>query len=220
MFEFDLTIIQRAIPFIVAGLPTTLAISLAGLVIGVVIGVPLGVLRTLGNRTVDILIISYIEVFRNVPVLVQIVWIYYVLPALAGMNLDAWTGGTIALGLNTSAFMAEIFRGGIVGISMGQYDASYSLGFTKTGSMRYVILPQVLRRMLSPLLNQFIVLIKESALVAYIGVLDVMHRGDLISTEFVRPLEAYTVVAAIYFVICFSASRFARWTEAKFAVPE
>ena len=108
----------------------------------------------------------------------------------------------------------------ITGITSGQYDATQSLGFTYVGSMRYVILPQVMRKMLAPLLNQFIVLIKESALVAYIGALDVMHRGDMVATEYARPLEAYTVVAGTYFVMCFLASRSAHYVGARFSFPE
>jgi polar amino acid transport system permease protein len=221
MYQFDFQVVLIGAKFVAEGIPITIGVSLAALVIGVVVGMPLGVSRA-GHHTGALHIITdaYIEIFRNVPVLVQIVWFYYVLPIFVGVNLNPLTASSIALGLNTSAFLSEIFRGGILGVPSGQYDASASLGFTRSGSMRFVILPQVLRKMLSPLVNQFIVLIKESALVAYIGVLDIMHRGDLVATDYARPLEAYTVVALAYFVICFAASRGARYVEHRYSFPE
>ncbi len=221
MYQFDMNVILLGAKYVAQGIPLTVAVSLGALVVGVIIGLPLGIFRSgRSNGVLRAMAEGYIEIFRNVPVLVQIVWFYYVLPIFTGVNLDPITASIIALGLNTGAYLGEIFRGGISGISGGQYDASGSLGFTRAASMRYVILPQVFRKMLSPLVNQFIVLIKESALVAYIGVLDVMHRGDLVSTDYARPLEAYTIVAAVYFLLCFLASRGARFVEQRYSFPE
>jgi len=221
MYIFNSDIIWTAIRYIGQGVGITITISCLALLLGLVIGMPLGVLRSsVSTGFLRKLTDAYIELFRNVPVLVQIVWIYYVLPIMTGVNFEPVQAAIIALGLNTSAFLAEIFRGGINGVPSGQYEASSSLGFTHTSSMRYIILPQVLRKMLSPLVNQFIVLIKESALVAYIGVLDIMHRGDLITTEFSAPLESYTVVAAYYFLLCYTASKISMYVERKYSFPE
>jgi polar amino acid transport system permease protein len=162
----------------------------------------------------------YVEIFRNVPVLVQVVWIYYVLPIATGVNLPPVLAGILALGLNTGAFFSEIIRGGILGLPVGQQEAAAVLGFRPVGSLRYIILPQVLRKMLAPFLNQFIVLIKESSLVVYIGVVDILGRGDMISTQFARPLEAYTIVALWYFILCFFASQATRQFERRLAIPE
>ena len=221
MYHFDLDTVWIGAGFVSKGIPITIAVSLSSLLIGAVIGFPIGIYRASARRgTLRSLTDAYMEVFRNVPVLVQIVWFYYCLPIFLHINLSPLPACCVALGLNTSAFFSEIVRGGILGIASGQYDASSSLGFTHSGSMRYVIVPQVLRKMLSPLLNQFIVLIKESALVAYIGVLDIMHRGDLVATNTSRPLESYTVVAAAYFILCFVASRGSRFVERRFSFPE
>lgn len=221
MYVFNADVILIGAGYIAYGIFTTIFISCLALLIGLLIGMPLGIFRSSHEsgflrKITDV----YIEIFRNIPVLVQIVWFYYVLPIMTGVNFDPLTAAIIALGLNTSAFLAEIFRGGINGVSSGQSDASASLGFTHRGKMRYIIIPQVLRKMLSPLLNQFIVLIKESALVAYIGVLDIMHRGDLITTAYSAPLESYTIVAFYYFVLCYLASLSARYVERRFAFPE
>ncbi len=220
MYHFDYHVELIALGFVFRGAWLTLEISIASLALGVCVGLPLGIARTHRSRVLGAFFDIYIEVFRNVPVLVQIVWFYYVLPIVLGVNLGAVTASILALGLNTSAFLAEVFRGGILGIPNGQHEASASLGFGTVQTMTYVIVPQMLRKMLAPLLNQFIVLIKESALVSYIGVLDIMHRGDMISTQFARPLEAYTAVAAAYWAICFITSRSAHWVEELFAIPE
>lgn len=220
MYQFDFDVFWLALKFIGMGVPLSFGISLAALVLGVVVGVPIGIITSAPGRIVNTLLGAYVEIFRNIPVLVQIVWVYYVLPILTGINLDPVTAGIIALGLNTSAFLAEIIRGGIIGVPTGQRETASTLGFSPIETMQSIILPQVMRKMMAPFLNQFIVLIKESALVAYIGVVDLMHRGDLISTQFSRPLEAYTVVAIWYFVLCFCASRASRYVEAKLAIPE
>ncbi|MFT4067655.1 amino acid ABC transporter permease [Paraburkholderia sp.] len=222
MYSFDWNVMSTAVKYIGGGLVTTLGISVSALVFGVIVGLPVGIMRSAehANSFVKSVLSTYVEVFRNIPVLVLIVWIYYVLPILVGLNLSPIVAGTLALALNTGAFLSEVFRGGIKGIPVGQQEASVSLGLTRSLTLRYVTLPQVLRKMLAPLLNQFIVLIKESALVAYIGVLDVMHRGDMISTEYSRPLEAFTVVAGFYLVICFCVSRLTRWIEVRVAIPE
>ena len=221
MYAFNTDVIWIGAGYIAQGITTTIMVSCMALLLGLLIGLPLGVFRASHPAGVLRKITDgYIEIFRNIPVLVQIVWFYYVLPIMTGVNFDPITAAIIALGLNTSAFLAEIFRGGINGVPTGQHDASASLGFTQGASMRHIILPQVLRKMLSPLVNQFIVLIKESALVAYIGVLDIMHRGDLITTEYSAPLESYTIVAAYYFVLCYLASRAAGYVERRFSFPE
>jgi polar amino acid transport system permease protein len=221
MYFFNAEVIWIGADYISRGIGTTIAISCMALFLGLLVGTPLGVLRAshpgwLVRRLTD----GYIEIFRNIPVLVQIVWFYYVLPIMTGINFDPITASIIALGLNTSAFLAEIFRGGINGVPAGQHDASASLGFTHSAAMRHIILPQVIRKMLSPMVNQLIVLIKESALVAYIGVLDIMHRGDLLTTQYSAPLESYTIVAFYYFLLCYLASLTAGYVERRFSFPE
>ncbi|CAH1655219.1 Amino acid ABC transporter membrane protein, PAAT family [Hyphomicrobiales bacterium] len=220
MYIFNWDVLALAIPFIGAGIPMSLLISIGSLILGILIGVPFGILRTSPVKIVTTALGVYVEVFRNVPVLVQVVWIYYVLPIATGINLPPVVAGIIALGLNTGAFFSEIIRGGILGLPVGQQEAASVLGFRPIGALCYIILPQVLRKMLAPFLNQFIVLIKESSLVVYIGVVDILGRGDMISTQFARPLEAYTVVALWYFVLCFLASQATRRLERRLAIPE
>jgi len=220
MYVFDWNTVGVAIGYIGQGLWLTMLVSLTSLAIGISLAVPIGIMRASKNKLLITLLGFYVEIFRNIPVLVLIVWIYYVLPILTGFNLGPIAAGILALSLNTSAFLAEVFRGGISGISEGQREASASLGLNSLQTMVDVIIPQVIRRMMAPMLNQFIVLIKESALLSYIGVLEILQRGDQISTQFSRPLEAYTVVAMFYLVICFSVSQISRIIERRLAIPE
>lgn len=220
MYVFDWNTVGVAIGYIGQGVWLTLLVSISSLVIGISLAVPIGVMRSSKNKLLVTFLGFYVEIFRNIPVLVLIVWIYYVLPILTGFNLGPFAAGILALSLNTSAFLAEVFRGGISGIAEGQREASASLGMNGLQTMVDVIIPQVIRRMMAPMLNQFIVLIKESALLSYIGVLEILQRGDQISTQFSRPLEAYTVVAMFYLVICFSVSQISRIIERRLAIPE
>jgi len=220
MYVFDWNTVGIAIDYIGRGLWLTVLVSFASLALGIALALPIGILRSTRNKLLFTVLSAYVELFRNVPVLVLVVWIYYVLPIMTGYNMGPIAAGILALSLSTSAFLAEVFRGGISGIAAGQREASASLGLNSFQTMRDVIIPQVFRRMLAPMLNQFIVLIKESALLSYIGVLEILQRGDQISTQFSRPLEAYTVVALFYFAICFSVSQISLRIERRFAIPE
>ncbi len=220
MYVFDWNTVGIAIDYIGRGLWLTVLVSFASLALGIALALPIGILRSTRNKLLFTCLGAYVELFRNVPVLVLVVWIYYVMPIVTGYNMGPIAAGILALSLSTSAFLSEVFRGGISGIAAGQHEASASLGLNAFQTMRDVIIPQVFRRMLAPMLNQFIVLIKESALLSYIGVLEILQRGDQISTQFSRPLEAYTVVALFYFVICFSVSQISLRIERRFAIPE
>lgn len=220
MYVFDWHIVGIAIDYIGRGLWLTVLVSFASLALGIALALPIGILRSTRNKLLFAVLGAYVELFRNVPVLVLVVWIYYVLPIVTGYNMGPIAAGILALSLSTSAFLAEVFRGGILGIAAGQREASASLGLNGFQTMHDVIIPQVFRRMLAPMLNQFIILIKESALLSYIGVLEILQRGDQISTQFSRPLEAYTVVALFYFLICFSVSQISLRIERRFTIPE
>lgn len=201
MTDFDWSVIWQYGPFVAGGIPVTLLISLGAICLGILLGVPLGILLVRSWKPVKWVIGAYVEVFRNTPALVQVVWFYYVLPVLIGGSVSGETAGIIAIGLNASAYLADIVRGGIVGMPSGQFEAARSLGMSYPQTMRKIILPQTWRRMIAPFSNMFVVIMKETALVSYIGVLDILHRGDIVQVQTFRPLEAYTLVAFFYFLI-------------------
>jgi polar amino acid transport system permease protein len=134
---------------------------------------------------------------------VQIVWFYYALPVIMGIQIPATVAATAVLSFYTGSFYAEIFRGGIVSIEPGQWDAARAIGLRPWHVMRLVILPQAIRRMVPPFMNQSITQLKNTSLVSTIAVPDLLYQGQLITADTYRPLETYTVVALIYFVLLF-----------------
>jgi polar amino acid transport system permease protein len=158
-------------------------------------------------------LVALIEIFRCTPLLVQIVWFYYALPVLMGIQIPATVAATAVLSLYTAAFYAEIFRGGIVSIERGQWDAARALGLRPWYLMRLVVLPQAIRRMVPPFMNQSIIQLKNTSLVSTIAVPDLLYQGQLITADTYRPLEVYTMVAVIYFVLLFPTTVLAQAYE-------
>jgi len=219
MFRFDWSVIAHGWPFLVAGVQVTLYIVGVATLMGLAVGLVVGVLRGMRIRGFELVTGWYIEMFRNTPILVQIVWFYYVLPLLTGTRgMSASTSCIISIGLNAGAYLAEVFRAGIQAVDVGQMEASRSLGMSYLKAMVLIILPQAIRNVLPAFVNTFVVLIKESAQVSFVGVMDIMHRGDMLSTDTSRPIEAYTAVAVIYFVICYTISKSAGLIERRIAL--
>ncbi|MER7796616.1 amino acid ABC transporter permease [Microbacterium sp. NPDC096154] len=217
MYDFDWSIIWEYGGFVASGIPTTLLVAVGAIALGMLAGVPLGMLMVRSWAPIRWLISAYVEVFRNTPVLVQVVWFYYVLPILTGNNVPGIQAGIIAIGLNASAYLADIVRGGIVGMPAGQFEAARSLGMSHGQTMTKVILPQTWRRMVAPFSNMFVVIIKETALVSYIGVLDVLHRGDVVQVQTFKPLEAYTLVAVFYFLLVTASTMLMKLVEKRWS---
>jgi len=156
-------------------------------------------------------------VFRCTPLLVQIVWFYYALPVLMGIQIPATVAAVAVLSLYTAAFYAEIFRGGIISIERGQWDAARALGLRWWPMMRRVVLPQAVRRMVPPFMNQSIIQLKNTSLVSTIAVPDLLYQGQLITADTYRPLETYTMVAVIYFLLLFPMTLLAQEYERRLA---
>lgn len=217
-YTFVWRVVLDHLGYILGGLTLTALVTVAALLIGLLIGLVLG-MASLSRRPYLLYPTrSYIEVFRNTPVLVQLIWVYYCLPLLVGVDLDAITSCTLALGLNEGAYMAEIFRAGIQSVQRGEVEAARSLGFSHLQTMRYVILPQATRRMIPPFVNQLVTLIKGSSLVSVLGVADLLYRARVLTTTLFRPIELLTAVAVIYLVICWAISACARRLEVRLAV--
>jgi len=206
--------------FLVSGVNATLLVTAAALAIGVLLGLPLGMARLSTRRFISMPSVGYIEVFRNTPALVQLIWIYYCLPILTGINMSAVVSCTLALGLNAAAYIAEIFRAGIQSIDRGQIDAARSVGMSYGQTMRKVVLPQAFRRMIPAFVNETVSLLKYSSLVSVLGVADLTYQAQALSTTTYRPIEVFTFVAFLYFVICTVLSYFARRLELRLSVSD
>jgi polar amino acid transport system permease protein len=155
----------------------------------------------------------FVELFRCTPPLVQLVWFYYALPVLLGVQIPGTLAAGIVLSCYVGSFYSEIFRGGIVSVEKGQWEAARALGLGYAAMMFKVILPQAVRRMVPPFMNQSVIQLKTTSLVSTIAVPDLLYNGSLITAETYRPLEVYTIVALVYFVLLFPATRLAQRYE-------
>jgi glutamine transport system permease protein len=214
----SLEIILEALPALLAGAVVTLQLTAIATVFGLAGGIVLGLARLSKARPLRILSRIYIDFFRGTPLLVQLFIIYFGLPPLLqslGINvsLNQWGAAILGLSLNSAAYLAEIVRAGVQSIDMGQKEASESLGLGPLQTMRYVIFPQALRRMIPPLGNEFIILLKDTSLVSVIGYQEMFRQGQLVVAKNFRALEIYTVVALIYLLLTIVSSQFLSWLE-------
>jgi len=177
----------------------TLATALAGLVIGALAGM----LRVTASRWVTFPVVAYIEVFRCTPLLVQLVWMYYALPVLVQVEMSPTMACFLALSLYGGAFYAEIFRAGIQAIDRGQWEAGRALGMRQWPIFIKLILPQAVRIMIPALINQTVLQLKNTSLISTLAVGDLLYEGSVITAALYRPLEVYTVVAVLYFVVLY-----------------
>ena len=203
MYQWDFSFIWSYRWLFVNGTLVTLAFTFGIVVLGLAVGLLAGLVRLSRIAPLRWLSQAYVEVFRCTPVLVQLVWFYYALPILSGIEMSATTAGVLALSLYGGAFYSEIVRGGIASIETGQTEAALALGMTPAQSMRRIVLPQALKRMVPPLMNQSIIQFKNTSLVSVLAVPDLLYQGQAVAHDTYRPLEIYTLVAVIYFVILF-----------------
>ena len=199
--------------FLVSGLSYTVLLSVTAISISVVVGLLIALPGLAANRYLRGLNRVYVEGMRAIPILVLILWVYYGLPQVAGFTLTAFWAGVIALAVSDSAFEAEIFRAGIQSIDKGQFEAAHSISLSYTDTMRFVILPQAIRRILPALGNQLVYMLKMSSLVSIIGMQELTRKAnELVVTEY-RPLEIYTVLLLEYLVLILIISAGVRWLE-------
>jgi His/Glu/Gln/Arg/opine family amino acid ABC transporter permease subunit len=195
-----------ALPTLLVGAITTLQLTAVSVIFGLVGGTLLGMARLSHFKPLKIASRIYIDFFRGTPLLVQIFMIYFGIPAFANsigttFTFNRFFAAILALSLNSAAYLAEIVRAGIQSIELGQREASESLGLSPIQTMRYVIFPQAFRRMIPPLGNEFITLLKDTSLVAVIGYEELFRRGQLIVAQNYRAFEIYITVALVYLVL-------------------
>ena len=206
--------------FLIDGLGYTIALSICAIVISIVIGLLIALPGLAKGRAPRTMNRVYVECFRAIPILVLLLWVYYGLPVVLDIGITAFWAGVVALAISDSAFEAEIFRGGIQSISKGQIEAADSIGLSYYDKMRYVILPQAIRRILPPLGNQLVYMLKMSSLVSVIGLSELTRRAnELVVTEY-RPLEIYTILVLEYLILILIVSAGVRWLEKKMRADE
>ena len=212
-YVWDFAILGKYSHLFWLGLGWTIVYTIGTVILGTLVGLAVGMLRLKHLGLIDWLLLVYIELFRCTPLLVQIIWFYYAFPVLIGVNIPAHIAAVTVLSLYGGAFYAEIVRGSIESIHIGQWDAARALGLRPWRMMRLVILPQALKPMLAPYVNQSVTQLKNTSLVSVIAVPDLVYNATLINAETYRPLEVYTIVALIYFAILFPITFVARRFE-------
>ncbi|MBN3494429.1 MULTISPECIES: amino acid ABC transporter permease [Vibrio] len=210
---------QTNLKFLSAGFYDTITISLLSMALAMLIGLLVALPSLSNSRWINGLNRIYVEVIRSIPVLVLLLWVYYGLPTLLDISLDHFWAGVIALTVAESAFMAEVFRGGIQSIAKGQHEAAESLGLNYWQKMRLVILPQAFRQILPPLGNQFVYILKMSSLVSVIGLSDLTRRANELVVNEYLPLEIYTFLVLEYLILILLVSQAVRWLERRIAIP-
>ncbi|WP_339190251.1 amino acid ABC transporter permease [Paenibacillus sp. FSL R5-0490] len=190
----------------------TLELSFFGVLFGTLLGVIMALMRMSRIWPIKFVASAYIELIRGTPMLVQILIIHYGL-TVVGVNLPAFMSGVVALTMNSSAYMAEVFRAGIQAIDKGQTEASRSLGMTNGMTLRYIILPQAFRNMLPAIGNEFIIIIKDSSLVSMIGIAEIIYTARTIQGVTFQPLAPLLVAAGLYFIITFTLANLLSWLE-------
>lgn len=186
---------------LLAGAAGTVRIFAICLVLGLGLGLVVGFGRYARNRLLYFLATAFVEFFRNTPVLVQILWFYFALPILMPFAVSPLTAAALGISLNSAAFSAEIYRGGIQSIERGQWDGARALGMNWQQAMMRIILPQAIKRMVPALTNRAIEIFKMSTLASTVAYVELLQQGKLIASLNYNPIEAYSAVAAIFFVI-------------------
>lgn len=198
------------------GTVITLELTAGAVAVGIVLGLFMALMRLSRYRVLRAFTIAYVDFFRGTPLLVQILFVYYAVPQLLGFQSPdnyKFIAAIAAMGLNSGAYIAEIFRAGIQSIDRGQTEAARSLGMTQAQAMRYVILPQAFKRVIPPLGNEFIALLKDSSLVAIIALEDLMYSGKIIAGRTYQNIPIYLEVALFYLVMTLILSRIVNYTE-------
>lgn len=215
MSDFRFDIIWDYFPLFMRGTLYTLGISLSGILIGSILGLFIGFAKMSRIWLLRLPAEGYIHLFRGTPLLLQILIVHFGLVANILGTTDALIAGITALSLNSAAYTAEIYRAGIKSIDKGQAEAAYSLGMTRWQAMRYVILPQAIKRMIPAFGNEFIVLIKDSSLVVVISVPELMYWAKAAQSQYTRVFEPYLAAAAIYLVLTYSMHKLLQFVERK-----
>ena len=210
---FNLEVIRKAWPTLVQGFWTTLLLAVSAAVISTVLGLLLAVFRSFNNVVLNVFIIAYVDFFRAMPIIVLMYLIYYAFPFM-GIRLSAIMSGIIALGLNSSAYVSEIFRAGFLSIKTGQIEAAHALGLNPVKTMRLVILPQAFRVVIPPLVGNYVASAKDTALASAISIIELLKAGLSQKSLLANP-SPLIFVTVLYLVMFVPLTRFSGLLERK-----
>lgn len=222
---------QQNWPLFLRGAGNTLYIALTGTIIGFAIGIIIGVIRTIPIehntnllkriflKIVDFILLAYIEIFRGTPMMVQAMVLFYGTAMVFGVHLPLIAAGIFIVSINTGAYMAEIVRGGILSIDKGQFEAAHAIGMTHSQTMTSIILPQAIRNILPATSNEFVINIKDTAVLSIISISELFFMSKSAAGANFRYFETFLITCIVYFIMTFTVTRILRWLEIKLDGP-
>ena len=217
MYTWDFTPVVTHAPLLAQGLANTLTVTATALAFGVPLGLLLALMRLSPRRLLEWPASAVIAVFRTTPPLVQLFWFFFALPILIKVEMTPYVAAVLTFSIQSAAFFAEVFRGGIVSVERGQWEAARALGMTPRQVMRRVVLPQAVKRMIPAFLERAIELMKTTTLVAIVSYADLLFQTNEVAQKTFRPLEVFTVTALIYFVVIYAGSLLVHRVERRLA---
>ena len=207
-----------ALPEMIKGTGVTLEVTFVALVIGCLVGMPMALIRVYGGKALQPFCTAYLTLFRGTPLLVQLFVVYYGLPEV-GISFSRMGAAFLTLGLNSGAYQCEYFRGAILAVSGGQMRAARAIGMSRLAGIRYIVMPQALRLVIPAWSNEFISMIKYTAVIFLIAVPDLMGKAKILSSQNFAPIQTYILVALIYLILVGIMSMFLHLVQKKLAVP-
>jgi polar amino acid transport system permease protein len=205
-FTWDFGAFFRYLPFLLRGMQVTVEVRVEAMIVGTAVGLLVALVRLSPLRPLRWIAAFYVDFLRSTPLLIQLVWVFFALPILIGGSLPPVIAAVLTLGAHSGAYLAEIFRSGIMSIAAGQRHAALALGMTGAQALRRIILPQAVVRMLPPIASTFITLVKDSSLVSLISVSELMWAAQSLSAISLRPVEILTGTGLLYVALCYPLS--------------
>ena len=205
-YEWDFAIVFRDFDLLILGLVNTLKVTGLALLFGVPLGLFLALLRLFGTWPIKVPVVFLIEFLRSTPPIAQLFWFFFAMPILIGVEIDPFGASVLTFSLQSSAFFAEVFRGGIISIDRGQWEAAKAIGMDRNSSIKRIILPQAVKRMIPAFLERAIELMKTTTLVSTISYADLLYQANSIAQSTYRSLEVFSIAAGLYFVVIFACS--------------
>jgi polar amino acid transport system permease protein len=212
-YQWDFSAVWSHFDLLLIGLAGTIKIAVISIVLGVLVGMVLALMRLSHNAWLRFPASAFVEFYRNTPPIVHFFWFFYALPIVIGLNLDPYAAAVLALSTQSGAFYAEVFRGGIVSIERGQWEAARALGMTHGAMLRRVVVPQAARRMVAPFVERSFELTKTTALASTLAYAELLYEAQQVNSITFRPMEVYTTIAVMYFLLLFTASSLMRVAE-------
>lgn len=215
--RFDFADVLGNIDLLVRGIGLTFVLWTLAFSFALVVGLALALARASGQAWLGWSAGAYVEVFRNTPVLIQLIWFYYAFPVLTGVQMSPFTAALLGLSLNTSAYVSEIYRAGLQSIARGQWEAGRALGMSGRNALVRIVLPQAVRRMIPAFTNRGVELAKMTSIASVLSVHELMYEAKLLSSQTFLPLETFTVVAVIYLLLIYPGTLAASLLERRLA---